>query len=81
VIVRALMENAAHELEPAYSVMSQATQELLDQYSDDHLATILDFLRRATAITAGVISQTRAETAATDRIPPRIATDRAAAAT
>jgi DNA-binding MarR family transcriptional regulator len=76
VIVRALLENAERELGPAYEVMFQASNELLAQYSDDALATVLDFLQRATAVSAEVIAQTRAETAAMQGTPPRLVADR-----
>jgi DNA-binding MarR family transcriptional regulator len=61
VIVRPLLERAERDLDPAYDGMRQAVEELLASYSDEQLAIILHFLRRAAALTHEQIAALRAE--------------------
>ena len=63
VIVRPLVEKAERDLGPAYVELAQAMDQLVARYSDEQLAVILDFLRRAHAITAEHIARVRAGTA------------------
>ena len=59
IIVRPLAENAERDLAPSYDAMTQAMDELMSRYSDEDLATILDFITRAAAITAEQIIKLR----------------------
>lgn len=63
VIVRPLIENAERDLGPAYVGMSEAVDELLSRYGDEHLAVILDFMARATAVTTEQIARLRSDAA------------------
>ena len=59
VIVKPLIENAERDLGPAYVTMGEAMNDLMSHYSDEDLATILDFITRAAAITAEQIVRLR----------------------
>ena len=61
VIVRALVAEAERDLAAPYVVVQQAMSELLARYSDEELATILDFLSRATEFSTDVIARIRAD--------------------
>jgi DNA-binding MarR family transcriptional regulator len=63
VIVQPLIENAEHDLAPAYVSMNQAMDGLLSRYSDEELAVILDFTIRAAEITSQQIAALRTEAA------------------
>jgi DNA-binding MarR family transcriptional regulator len=62
VIVKPLIENAERDLGPAYVMMGEAMNDLMSHYSDEDLATILDFITRAAAITAEQIVRLRNDT-------------------
>ena len=59
VIVKPLIQNAERDLGPAYVTMGEAMNDLMSHYSDEDLATILDFITRAAAITAEQIVRLR----------------------
>jgi len=61
IIVQPLIENAERDLGPAYVTMSKAMDELMSRYDDEDLATILDFMTRAAAITAEQIARLRSD--------------------
>jgi DNA-binding MarR family transcriptional regulator len=59
VMVQPLFESAQRDLGPAYVMMGQAMNELMSRYSDQDLATILDFMTRAGTITAEQVARLR----------------------
>jgi DNA-binding MarR family transcriptional regulator len=59
VMVQPLIENAQRDLGPAYVMMGQAMNELMSRYSDEDLATIVDFMTRAGTITAEQVARLR----------------------
>jgi DNA-binding MarR family transcriptional regulator len=61
IIIQPLIENAEHDLGPAYLTMSEAMDELMSRYDDEDLATILDFMTRAATITAEQIARLRSD--------------------
>jgi DNA-binding MarR family transcriptional regulator len=60
VIVQPLLERAA-EAAPVFGPLGTATQLLLERYSDDDLAVILDFFARANAMMHEQITRLRTE--------------------
>jgi DNA-binding MarR family transcriptional regulator len=69
VIVQPLLERHA-DAEPIFGPMASATAALLDRYSDDELALLLDFWERANQMTQEQIARIRAETRAAARPDP-----------
>ncbi|MCC6315600.1 MAG: hypothetical protein IT337_16500, partial [Thermomicrobiales bacterium] len=60
VIVRAVEEAIARDLEPAYAGLSEAIDRLLAEYDETDLELVLDFLTRAMAAANEEIARLRA---------------------
>jgi DNA-binding MarR family transcriptional regulator len=59
VIVRALVAQAEHDLDPLYAGMGAAMHDLAARYSDEEIDLLLDFIARANVITHEQIAAVR----------------------